>query len=1023
MAGTAERLIILSDREIEEIYGLPRFTHEERVQYFSLTPEEHMALDTLHSVKSKAYCILQLGYFRARHQFPHLTPKVIREDLAYVLERHFPGSFLPDIEVPDQRTQRKHRSIILGLYRFRHCGGPEKQSLKEKAQQAVRLSGKPLYVFRVLMDHVLEMRVVLPSYRFMQDTVSHALAQERIRLGKVLNQHMGLSETDALNALLENTGQVYEITQLKRQPREYNLGEIKQEIHWGEQIAPLYQLAQKVLPALQLSNEGIKYYASLVGYYSVYKLKRLHQRDIHLYLLCFVYHRYQQIHDNLIGCLIYHVRQYLDAAKEAARERVTTHRNEVNENLPKAGRVLGLFTEDDIPEDATFRDVQGQAFAILERDKLAETAEYIATKATFDEKSFQWEHIDKLAKQFKQRLRPVLLSVDVAAANTKSPLIEAIHFLEEAFQKKKPLSQYAPEVFPMRCVSKETKRYLYAKAEDGTKRFLPDRYEFLIYRLLRDRLEAGDIFCQDSVRFRSFEDDLVDDAAWENKEQLIADTGLAILKQPVREHLADLKQLLETRITEVNARIASGENEHFKVTKQGKSPRWTLRYPKESDPVNHPFFNALPQVDISRVLHFVHRQCGFMEAFEHVLGRYVKSDANTRLLTACLVAWGTNMGLGKMGSISDIGYQVLAGTSENFLRLETLKAANDLIGNATAGLSIFRHYDIGEVVHSSSDGQKFETRIHTLKSRHSPKYFGLKKGITSYTLTANHVPINATIFGANEHESHYVFDLLYNNATDIQPDIHSTDTHGSNEVNFAILHIFGHQFAPRYRDICDTVTKSLYGFQHPSQYEDCILKPVRKINQDWITEEWENQQRIMVSLAYKATTQSIIIGKLSAHARKNKTKRALWEYDNIIRSLYLLDYVDSPPLRRQVQKALNRTESYHKLRRAIAIANGGKLQFRTETEQEIWNECSRLIANCIIHYNATILSNLLTHYESIGDTENAERIKQISPVAWQHINLYGRYEFQKKTDPINLSEIIRKIVGEKNTPLPMQETT
>jgi TnpA family transposase len=64
--------------------------------------------------------------------------------------------------------------------------------------------------------------------------------------------------------------------------------------------------------------------------------------------------------------------------------------------------------------------------------------------------------------------------------------------------------------------------------------------------------------------------------------------------------------------------------------------------------------------------------------------------------------------------------------------------------------------------------------------------------------------VNARIIGANEHESHYVFDILYNN-TDIQPDIHSTDTHGTNEMNFAILHFFGYQFAPRYKDFHDKV--------------------------------------------------------------------------------------------------------------------------------------------------------------------------------------------------------------------------
>ena len=178
----------------------------------------------------------------------------------------------------------------------------------------------------------------------------------------------------------------------------------------------------------------------------------------------------------------------------------------------------------------------------------------------------------------------------------------------------------------------------------------------------------------------------------------------------------------------------------------------------------------------------------------------------------------------------------------------------------------------------------------------------------------------ARILGANEHESHYVFDLLFNNTTDIQPQVHSTDTHGTNHVNFALLHLFGYQFAPRYRDLPDKVRQSLYGFKHPSQYEGLLLKPICKLNTPLILEEWDNIQRIVVSLALKTTTQSIIVGKLSAHARKNKTQRALWEYDNILRRLYLLDYIDIPNLRQNVQHALNRGENYEE---AIALARKG----------------------------------------------------------------------------------------------------
>ena len=696
-------------------------------------------------------------------------------------------------------------------------------------------------------------------------------------------------------------------------------------------------------------------------------------------MLCFVFHRYQRLHDNLISCLIHNVRRFADEAKNAAKEMVYEFRVEDNQNLRKAGEVLKLFTDEDIATCMPFEDVQEKAFGILDRQKLELVADHLCTKAHFDETAFQWQHVDKLANQFKRHLRPVLLAVDFAGTSSHAAVIEAIDFLKAAFAKQRPLGQYPADAVPTRFVQESMKRYIYL--QDGAEKgqLIPDRYEFLVFKHLRNGLEAGDIFCRDTTGFRSLEDDLLDDVRWKDKERLIADTGLTILNRPINEHLAELEQTLEARITEVNERIASGDNKHFQIKQRGQQVRWMLKYPSDNETVNHPVFDTLRHVDIGSVLQFVNQHCSFMEHFDHVMGRYVKKEFDETAITACLIAWATNMGLGRMGEISDVGYNVLAATSDNFIRLETLKSANDCVSNAIAEFPIMRHYDIAETVHSSSDGQKFETRIPTINARYSPKYFGLKKGVVAYTLVANHIPVNARIIGANEHESHYVFDILYNNTTNVHPEVHSTDTHGTNQINFSILHIFGYQFAPRYKDTYDTVRKSLYGFKHPSQYDDgFVLTPIRKLNPDLIVDEWDNIQRIMVSLALKTTTQSIIVGKLSAYARKNKTRRALWEYDNIIKSLYLLDYIDSPPLRQNVLRALNRGESYHQLRRAVAYANFGKLRFKSEHEQQIWGECSRLITNCIIFYNATLLSHLLEHTETTGDGEAAALLKQVS---------------------------------------------
>ncbi len=144
-----------------------------------------------------------------------------------------------------------------------------------------------------------------------------------------------------------------------------------------------------------------------------------------------------------------------------------------------------------------------------------------------------------------------------------------------------------------------------------------------------------------------------------------------------------------------------------------------------------------------------------------------------------------------------------------------------------------------------------------------------------------------------------------------------------------------------------------------------------------IIREWDECCRIFVSLARKDIKQSTLVRKLSSSARHSRAKRALWEYDGIHRSLYLLDYIDSPSLRQHVQKALNRGENYHQLRRAISFAGLGKLRFKTEYEQNLWSECSRLIANCVIFYNASILSRLLEHQEANGDLQGVAATKKV----------------------------------------------
>ena len=114
----------------------------------------------------------------------------------------------------------------------------------------------------------------------------------------------------------------------------------------------------------------------------------------------------------------------------------------------------------------------------------------------------------------------------------------------------------------------------------------------------------------------------------------------------------------------------------------------------------------------------------------------------------------------------------------------------------------------------------------------------------------------------------------------------------------------------------------------------------------------------MASLAQKDVTQANMVRMLGSYGRQNQTKKALWELDNLYRTLYILTFIDDVGLRQSVQKALNRGEAYHRFRRAISYVNAGKFRVKTEAEQHIWNECSRLIANAVIYYNTLLLSRV-----------------------------------------------------------------
>lgn len=244
------------------------------------------------------------------------------------------------------------------------------------------------------------------------------------------------------------------------------------------------------------------------------------------------------------------------------------------------------------------------------------------------------------------------------------------------------------------------------------------------------------------------------------------------------------------------------------------------------------------------------------------------------------------------------------------------------------------------------------------------------------------------------------------NTTDIAPTTITGDMHSVNKANFAIMYWFGMNFAPRFTSL-QTQLPHLYCGNDTGQYERYLIKPAGQIDRQLLIDQRASIEQIIASLSIKEMSQQALIRKLCALSAHHPIRKAVFEFDRLVRSIYTLRYLLNPQLQRDVHRSQNRIEAYHQLRSMLAQISGKKhLIGRTDLDIAISNECGRLLANVVIAFNSMLLSALFERYQREGNQKALARLKQISPVAWQHIHFHGHYTFRDNANPIDLGVLL-----------------
>jgi TnpA family transposase len=330
-----------------------------------------------------------------------------------------------------------------------------------------------------------------------------------------------------------------------------------------------------------------------------------------------------------------------------------------------------------------------------------------------------------------------------------------------------------------------------------------------------------------------------------------------------------------------------------------------------------------------------------------------------------------------------------AWVSQNFIRPETIAAANARIVAAQNALPIARLWGGGEV--ASADGLRFVAPSGAIHAGPNPKYFGAGRGITYYNLVSDQFTgLNAVVVPGTLRDSLLILGLLLEQETNLEPTEIMTDTAAYTDTVFGLFWLLGYQFSPRLADIGDARFWRIDRAAHYGALDDLAR---HRIDTGLIIRNWEDLLRLAGSLKLGRIHAGAIMRVLQVKDRPTTLARALAELGRIVKTLHLLGYVDSKEKRRRILTQLNRQEFRHRLARRVCHGDRGEIRKVHRQEQEEQLGALGLTLNVIALWNSTYIQAALDQLAHEGWDVCQADVARVSPLAFKHINFLGRYAF------------------------------
>jgi TnpA family transposase len=982
---------ILSPEEEKAFNKTPKFTFVQKEYYFKLPSA---FLHTIDGTSNKIFFTLMYGYFKATNKFFEVN--LDDENLLYLLKEEFKTNISVNIA---ERTFYRYKKIIREYFAINEYTGNIQQLLQKEALNLANNFVHRKKIFYSLVEFSKKLKIEIPNYRELVRIITLALNTQK---KDILDKLESLVEDEKLNVLDEfltkdqNYKNRYHLMHYKKLEHSTKKNQMTISLTKFNVIKSRFKITKNIMDSIGINHKIAEYYAKWIEKSQIFQVKRKKDLESNFLLLSFIYYQYLIRNDNLIDRFISTVQTAKNSSFRAQKEfsfEQEPHKNRVMQSLEDANLSTLNEIESVIKDNALSAIKKVSAIELLVEKKTTLLKHILSEKKIFETSTDnKYGFIEKKSVSLQGKLSGILKVIEFDEKTSNTNILLAINY----FKNNPIITDKAPQAF----LSDEEKEAIF-----NSGKFRVSLYKIILFFHVSDAIKSGILNLKYSYRYKDFDSYLLDKDEWnKNKDALLEMHELEHLKK-FDIFIEPIKTKVEHNFKHTNENIKRGFNTYFTSTIDSFILK-TPKLEKDEDESHESIAKYFPHdeyLSVVDVLDSINNEVNFLSSFQHYSQSKIKSNHN--LLLASILGYGCNITLSKIGKISKgINENQLDNTKIWYFSEENTIEANDKIIACIDKLDIVKLMrNNQEINHTSSDGQKYSIKssIDSTNAGHSSKYFGADKGVVSYTfIDESHKLFYSIVINVNERESGYVIDGLLHNET-VHSDIHSTDSHGFSEVIFGLTNLLGFSFAPRIKNFKD---QQLYGFNSPKLYRDLDYKlvPKRKINMELTSENWDDILRFIITIKERKTTVTQLLKRLSSYSKQHKLYAAIKEFGKIIKTDFLLTYIDDMELRQQIEKQLNKVESSNKFSKAVFFGNNSEFQVATVEEQNIANNSKRLIQNAVILWNYMYITKKLQ--QARNKTEKDEILKALknsSIIHWSHINFYGEYDFTRSSKRIH----------------------